>query len=41
MARSIDEYYSELLMGGRNVLNIFNVCEVSCVGITRPSADVA
>ncbi|TXT07219.1 hypothetical protein VHUM_03389 [Vanrija humicola] len=27
--RAIDEYYSELLMGGRNVMNIFNECEDS------------
>ncbi|KAL7419547.1 Myo-inositol-1-phosphate synthase [Cryptotrichosporon argae] len=27
--RAIDEYYSELFMGGRNVLNIFNECEDS------------
>jgi myo-inositol-1-phosphate synthase len=27
--RAIDEYYSELLMGGRNVMNLFNECEDS------------
>ncbi|WWC68616.1 uncharacterized protein I206_102546 [Kwoniella pini CBS 10737] len=27
--RAIDEYYSELLMGGRNIMNIFNECEDS------------
>ena len=26
--RAIDEYYSEIMMGGRNTLNIFNECEV-------------
>ena len=28
--RALDEYYSELLMGGRNTLSVFNICEVSC-----------
>lgn len=27
--RAIDEYYSEIMMGGRNTLNIFNECEDS------------
>ncbi|KAG8942612.1 Myo-inositol-1-phosphate synthase, partial [Tulasnella sp. 408] len=27
--RAIDEYHSELMMGGRNTLNIFNECEDS------------
>jgi myo-inositol-1-phosphate synthase len=27
--RAIDEYYSEILMGGRSVINIFNECEDS------------
>ncbi|KAM0748751.1 inositol-3-phosphate synthase [Meredithblackwellia eburnea MCA 4105] len=27
--RALDEYYSELMMGGRNVLNIFNECQDS------------
>ena len=27
--RAIDEYYSEILMGGRSTINIFNECEVS------------
>lgn len=27
--RAIDEYYSELMMGGRNVMNIFNECQDS------------
>jgi myo-inositol-1-phosphate synthase len=27
--RALDEYYSELLMGGRNTLSVFNICEVS------------
>lgn len=27
--RAIDEYYSEIMMGGRNTLNIFNECEVN------------
>lgn len=26
--RAIDEYYSEILMGGRSTINIFNECEV-------------
>jgi len=26
--RAIDEYYSEICMGGRSVINIFNECEV-------------
>ena len=26
--RALDEYYSELLMGGRNTLSVFNICEV-------------
>lgn len=32
--RAIDEYYSELLMGGRNVMNIFNECEDSLLATT-------
>jgi len=27
--RAIDEYYSEICMGGRSIINIFNECEVS------------
>lgn len=27
--RALDEYYSELLMGGRNTLSVFNICEDS------------
>lgn len=27
--RAIDEYYSEIMMGGRSTINIFNECEVS------------
>lgn len=27
--RALDEYYSELSMGGRNTMNIFNICEDS------------
>ena len=27
--RAIDEYYSEILCGGRSTINIFNECEVS------------
>jgi myo-inositol-1-phosphate synthase len=27
--RAIDEYYSEICMGGRSVINIFNECEDS------------
>lgn len=28
--RAIDEYYSEILCGGRSTINIFNECEVRC-----------
>lgn len=28
--RALDEYYSEILMGGRSTINIFNECEVCC-----------
>lgn len=30
--RAIDEYYSEILCGGRSTINIFNECEVHCYG---------
>jgi myo-inositol-1-phosphate synthase len=31
--RAIDEYYNEIGMGGRNVLNIFNECEVTFLSL--------
>lgn len=36
--RAIDEYYSEIMMGGRNTLNIFNECEVGWFYIPHSSA---
>lgn len=27
--RAIDEYYSEIMMGGHNILSLYNLCEVS------------
>jgi Myo-inositol-1-phosphate synthase len=38
--RAIDEYYSEICMGGRSVINIFNECEVSfhlILSVTSPT----
>ena len=29
--RAIDEYYSEIMMGGRSTINIFNECEVTMI----------
>lgn len=26
--RAIDEYYSEIMMGGHNILSLYNLCEV-------------
>lgn len=34
--RAIDEYYSEIMMGGHNILSLYNLCEVSyCTLNTR------
>lgn len=32
--RAIDEYYSEIMMGGHNILSLYNLCEVSPRSIT-------
>jgi myo-inositol-1-phosphate synthase len=32
--RAIDEYYSEIMMGGRSTINIFNECEVSLLSLS-------